>query len=418
MERIALSIPKVLKGEVKLPLSKSECNRLLVIRAITGTKVPVPQISDAEDTVSLRRILEQLETHTDGDTYDVGPAGTAMRFLSAYLSSIPGVFHLTGTARMKQRPIGILVKALQQLGADIEFPEKEGFPPLKIFGGPLTGGEIEMDGSVSSQFVSALLMIAPTMHKGIVIRFKGPIVSRPYIDMTIRIMERFGVSPVWDGDTLSVSSQQYLVDDKEEQFRLEPDWSAASYWYSMVALADEADIFLPGLHKNSMQADSVCALLFPFLGVTSTFEANGVRLTKNGYRPNAFAFDFEDSPDIVQTVAVTAAALKIPTLMCGLNTLRVKETDRIAALKNELAKIGVKCEEPAAGLLDIRSFDGKTVSPLTISTYDDHRMAMAFAPLAIKHPGIVIENPGVVKKSYPGFWEEVKRVGGKMQPGT
>lgn len=408
--KTVLTIPKVLKGEVRLPLSKSECNRMLIIRAITGTEVELPEISDAEDSVSLRRILDNLKNHKDGDTYDVGPAGTTMRFLAAYLSSIPGVFHLTGSNRMKKRPIAILVKALEQLGADIEFTGQDGYPPLKIFGGPLKGGEIEMDGSVSSQFISALLMIAPTMHNGLVIHFKGPIVSRPYIDMTIRIMERFGVSPVWDGDTLSVSNQHYEVDDPAEQFRVEPDWSAASYWYSMAALADEADIFLPGLARNSLQADSVCALLFPFLGVSTTYEENGVRLTKNGYRPGAFAFDFEDCPDIVQTVAVTAAALKIPTLMCGLNTLRVKETDRIAAVKNELAKIGVICEEPGNGMLELKNFTDKVQSPLSISTYEDHRMAMAFAPLAIKYPGLIIEDPEVVKKSYPGFWEEIRKM--------
>ncbi|MBI3512234.1 MAG: 3-phosphoshikimate 1-carboxyvinyltransferase [Bacteroidetes bacterium] len=405
-----LNISRKLKGEVKLPLSKSECNRLLIIRAITGTEYWIPEISDAEDTVSLGRIILELKDHKDGNTYDVGAAGTTMRFLSAYLSAIPGVFNLTGTARMKDRPIGILVHALEQLGADIEFPEKEGFPPLKIFGGPLNGGEIEVDGSVSSQFISALLMIAPTMHKGLVIHFKGNIVSRPYIEMTIRIMERFHIYPIWDGNSLVVSNQHYVIDDPEKQFEVEADWSAASYWYSMAALADEADIFLPGLKEDSLQADSVCALLFPFFGVSTTFTEKGVRLTKNGYRPNAFAFDFEDSPDIVQTVAVTAAALKIPTLMCGLNTLRLKETDRIKAIKSELKKTGVKCEEPGRGMLEIKTFDGKVDPKIKISTYEDHRMAMSFAPLGIKFPGIEIEDPEVVKKSYPGFWEEVGKI--------
>lgn len=414
MESISLKIPKILKGEVKLPLSKSECNRLLIIRAITETDYWIPEISDAEDTVSLGRIILELKNHVDGNTYDVGPAGTSMRFLSAYLSSIPGVFYLTGTARMKERPIGILVKALESIGADIEFSEKEGFPPLKIFGGPLQGGEIEVDGSVSSQFISALLMIAPTMHNGLVIHFKGTIVSRPYIDMTIRIMERFGVYAIWDGNSLAVSNQKYRVDNPEKQFHVEADWSAASYWYSMAALADEADIFLPGLQKESLQADAVCALLFPFLGVSTTFEEKGIRLTKNGYRPGALAFDFQDCPDIVQTVAVTAAALKIPTMLCGLNTLRLKETDRVAALKSELAKIGVGTEEAVRGLLDVKTFDGKISSPLEIKTYEDHRMAMSFAPLAIKYPGMKIENNNVVKKSYPGFWEEVKKMGGEL----
>ncbi|MCX6310457.1 MAG: 3-phosphoshikimate 1-carboxyvinyltransferase [Bacteroidetes bacterium] len=411
MQSISLSIPKSLKGEVILPLSKSECNRLLIVRAITGTDFWIPEISDAEDTVSLARIIEELKSHEDGNTYDVGPAGTTMRFLSAYLSSIPGVFNLTGSERMKERPIGILVNALESIGGDIEYSEKEGFPPLKIFGGPLQGGEIEVDGSVSSQFISALLLIAPTMHNGLVIHFKGTIVSRPYIDMTLRIMERFHVYPVWDGNTLSVSNQHYLIDDDpKKQFHVEADWSAASYWYSMVALADEADLFLPGLHQESMQADSVCALLFTFFGVKTTFEEKGIRLTKISCETDAFAFDFEDCPDIVQTIAVTAAALKIPVLFTGLNTLRLKETDRIEALKSELAKIGVSCDEPGRGLLQVKSFDGKVSEPITIETFKDHRMAMAFAPLAIKFPRINIENPDVVKKSYPGFWGEIKKM--------
>ncbi|CAN5372598.1 3-phosphoshikimate 1-carboxyvinyltransferase [soil metagenome] len=414
MQALSLRIPKVLKGEVKLPLSKSECNRLLIIRAITGTDFWIPEISDAEDTVSLGRIIEELKTHENGNTYDVGPAGTSMRFLSALLASVPGVYYLTGSDRMKERPIGILVKALESIGADIEYTEKEGFPPLKIFGGILQGGEVEVDGSVSSQFISALLMIAPTMHNGLVIHFRGTIVSRPYIDMTVRIMERFGVYPIWDGNSLAVSNQQYKIDEVNDQFRVEADWSAASYWYAMAALSDEADIFLPGLLQKSMQADSVCALVFPFLGVTTTFEKEGVRLTKNGYRPGAFAFDFEDCPDIVQTVAVTAAALKIPTLLCGLNTLKIKETDRVKALIIELAKIGAKCEETSRGILEIKTFDGKADKKLAIKTYHDHRMAMSFAPLAIKYSGIIIEDTEVVKKSYPGFWDEVKRMGGEF----
>jgi 3-phosphoshikimate 1-carboxyvinyltransferase len=227
--------------------------------------------------------------------------------------------------------------------------------------------------------------------------------------MTIRIMERFHVFPLWNGNSLAVSNQKYQIDDPLKQFRVEEDWSAASYWYAMAALSDEADIFLPGLLRESMQADSVCSLVFPFLGVTTTFEETGIRLKKNGYRPGAFAFDFEDCPDIVQTVAVIAAALKIPTLLCGLNTLKIKETDRVEALKKELAKMGVTCEEPSRGLLEIKTFTGKADAHLHINTYMDHRMAMAFAPLAIKYPGITIENPDVVKKSYPGFWEEVAK---------
>lgn len=237
----------------------------------------------------------------------------------------------------------------------------------------------------------------------------------PYILMTLRIMERFGVIGIWDGDTLSVSNQSYMVEDAKSQFRVEADWSAASYCYSLAAIADEADIFMEGLHENSLQGDSVLAWLFPFLGVSTKYEESGVRLTKNGYKAKAFAFDFEECPDIVQTCAVVAAATKLPILMRGLNTLRVKETDRIQALITELKKIGVECAEPAKGILEVRTFDGPQSSPLEIDTYEDHRMAMAFAPLAIKYPGLVMEEPSVVSKSWPGFWDELRKLGAVIQ---
>lgn len=409
--KATISIPRTLKGSVRLPLSKSECNRLQIIRAIIGSTEPMHHMSDAQDSQALEDLLEKSKTPGGDNVYDCGPAGTTMRFLTAYFSTLPGTRILTGSSRMQKRPLGILVDALRQLGAQISYKGEEGFAPIEITGTKLRGGQIELDGSVSSQFVTALLLIAPTLHNGLVIKFKGPVASMPYIIMTLRIMERFHVYGIWDCDTLSVSNQQYRIDDAKTQFDVEADWSAASYCYSLAAIADEADIFLEGLHESSLQGDSVTALLFPFLGVSTKYEDGGVRITKNGYVPKAFAFDFEDCPDIVQTCAVVAGAKKIPLLMRGLNTLRVKETDRIHALVTELKKIGVGCSEPGKGILEIKTFDGAVQSPLIIDTYEDHRMAMAFAPLGIQYPALVMNNPEVVGKSWPGFWEEMKKLG-------
>lgn len=413
--KATISIPRVLKGNVRLPLSKSECNRLLIIRALLGSNEMMHHISDAQDSQTLAALLAKSGTETTGNLYDCGPAGTTLRFLAAYFATLPGTRVLTGSARMQKRPLGILVDALRQLGAQITYKGEEGFAPIEITGTKLRGGQIELDGAVSSQFVTALLLIAPTLHNGLVIHFKGPVASAPYILMTLRIMERFHVFGIWDGDTLSVSNQSYRVDDPQTQFNVDADWSAASYCYSLAAIADEADIFMEGLREHSLQGDSVAALLFPFLGVSTKYENGGVRITKNHYKPKAFAFDFEDCPDIVQTCAVVAGAKKIPTLMRGLNTLRIKETDRIHALIGELKKIGVGCTEPEKGILEIRTFDDPPSEKIEIETHEDHRMAMAFAPLAILYPGLVMHDPGVVSKSWPGFWDELKKLGAKIE---
>lgn len=406
-----ITIPRILKGSVRLPLSKSECNRLLIIHALLGTKDRMSCISDAQDSQVLTQLLDKAKSNSADNLYDCGPAGTTMRFLTAYFSTLPGTRVLTGSARMQKRPLGILVDALRSLGAQITYKGEEGFAPIEITGTKLRGGQIELDGSVSSQFVTALLLIAPTLHNGLVIHFNGPVASMPYILMTLRIMERFNVFGIWDGDTLSVSNQQYRVDDAETQFKVDADWSAASYCYALAALADEADIFMEGLREQSLQGDAVTAWMFPFLGVSTKYESGGVRITKNGYKPKAFAFDFEDCPDIVQTCAVVATAKKIPMLMRGLNTLRVKETDRIHAMITELKKIGAGGTEPEKGIVDIRTFDGPVQQPLEIETYEDHRMAMAFAPLAILYPGLIMHQPDVVSKSWPGFWEELGQLG-------
>lgn len=406
-----------LHGEIRLPASKSESNRLLIMQALAEEPFYIGNLSDAEDTVTLKRLLDQAANEqTPGTIYDTGPAGTTMRFLTAYFSTCEGTRILTGTERMKKRPIRILVDALRQLGAKISYLEEDGYPPLQIEGTKLRGGEIELDGSVSSQFISALLMIAPVLHNGLVIRFSSEVTSRPYISMTMRIMEKLGVYAVWQDEEncISVSQQPYLPSTSDIiTLNVEPDWSAASYWYAMAALADNCDLFIHDLKAESLQGDAILANLFTFFGVNSEFseDGSGVRLRKAEYIPTKkFGFDFSDTPDIVQSIAVVAAAIKLPALFKGVHTLKIKETDRIHALKTELEKIGAHFTEPGPALFEVDRFTDDIRKPLSFHTYEDHRMAMSMAALAIRYP-VMIENPGVVKKSYPGFWDDLRSAG-------
>lgn len=403
----SLSHPtKKLTGSIDLTASKSESNRALIIQALCAEPFAIRNLATAQDT----QVLQQILSAKDTNQYDVGPAGTTMRFLAAYLSAQPGTHILTGSDRMKKRPIGILVDALRVLGARITYLEKEGFAPLQIEGGMLKGGEVEIDGNVSSQFISALLLISPVFQNGLVIRFKGEITSRPYINMTLNMLEEFGVYGVWQEDSISVSPQQYSLSADDFEYIVEGDWSAASYWYAFAALAEEADFTVKGLKHPSLQGDAIVADLFTFFGVKTEYIEGGIRITKQYVKNEHFGFDFSDCPDLAQTAALTAAGLQIPAYFKGVHTLRIKETDRIAALKNELAKVGVAME-----ITDDSSFrilPGDTlVQPSLINTYEDHRMAMAFAALAMKLDKITVEHPEVVKKSYPGFWADLKKVG-------
>ena len=408
---------KNLKGSVALTASKSESNRILIIQALCKDKFEIKNLADAQDTQTLRTIL-QLTTHPEYSgsrlktSYDVGPAGTTMRFLTAYLSTLQRTITLTGSGRMHERPIRILVDALRQLGAKITYLEKEGFPPLSIEGNLLKGGEIEIEGNISSQYISALLLITPALFNGLIIKFKGAIVSRPYIDMTLKVMENFGIYGQWQENTISVSSQNYSLPEANYTYTVEADWSAASYWYAMAALSDEVDLHITGLRKNSLQGDAVIADLFSFFGVHTEYTADGVRLSKRKFLTQHFGFDFSDCPDIAQTIAVVVSALKIPSMLTGLQTLKIKETNRIEALCNELGKISISAKEAMPDVLEIQEFQDTLISPPTpLLTYNDHRMAMALTPLVMKLGELKIENPEVVKKSYPNFWEDLKSVG-------
>ena len=402
-------INKMLNGAITLPSSKSISNRALMIKALSGLDIEISNLSDAKDT----QILAELFADKSRTAFDVGHAGTAMRFLTAYLAIKEGEFVLTGSERMQQRPIKILVDALRTLGAEIEYLKNEGFPPLKIKGKKFSGGEITIDGSVSSQYISALMLAAPYMENGLKINFEGQLTSKPYLEMTLEIIKYFGAKLTWKEDAIEVKAGKYVAKD----FYVEADWSAASYWYSMVALAREAEITLFGLQKESLQGDAVVAKIYENFGVKTEFIENAIRLTKNSLPITLHSpifLDFTDCPDLAQTIAITCAALNIPAKLTGLSTLRIKETDRIAALQNELNKLGYNAEvegnDLIIGFSSPDSYrDCESTNP-SVKTYNDHRMAMAFAPLGLLHP-IKIENPDVVIKSYPNFWEDLERVG-------
>lgn len=425
MQNLIISKPgKTLTGTVQLTGSKSECNRALIIGALSKGKVKVQNVSDAADTVTLVAVLANKEQGTRNKdsvnenpgslllapsipTIDIGPAGTAMRFLTAFLPLQDSEVILTGTKRMQQRPIGILVDAMRKLGAHIEYEVNDGFPPIKIKGGfeQLTN-RISIKGDISSQYITALLLIASSLPQGLTLDIEGDLTSRPYVEMTLAMLKQAGIQHNWDGNSIHIANQPFA----ETTLNVEPDWSAASYWYAIAALSDKAELFLPGLTSYSLQGDSVITEIMANFGITSQFKDGGVYLTKEAKPLIRKIFDFKECPDLAQTVVVVCAALGHDATFTGLETLKIKETDRVAALQNELAKIGVKLTEK--GQVYKLDCSGKHIpEKVTIHTYEDHRMAMAFAPLALIIPQVEIEEPQVVEKSYPAFWTDLEKAG-------
>lgn len=402
-----MHIPATLQATITLPSSKSICNRALIIAALSGRQTQLENLSDCDDTRVLIRAMQ-----SEDNVIDIMAAGTAMRFSAAYFSTLPGTRILTGTARMRQRPIGVLVNALRQLGAQVAYTEEEGFPPLRITGSSLKGGAISLPADVSSQYISALLMVGPTLREGLQLHLEGTILSRPYIDMTIALMRQFGAVVEWvDDATICVAPQPYRP---LKEFRVESDWSAASYWYELVALSPdpEARIVLPYLFENSLQGDSRIREFFTPLGVHTAFTADGVVLTKrNVDAPEMLELDLSEQPDLAQTLVVTCAMLRQPFHFTGLQTLKIKETDRISALRTELQKMGICIEAANDSELFCKEFGATELPPnafISIDTYDDHRMAMAFAPCALRYPLLRINHPEVVSKSYPTFWQHLE----------
>ena len=412
---------KSVSGTVQLTGSKSECNRALIIAALSNGKVKVENISDAADTVTLQKVVSSklqvagtndLATHNlQPATVNIGPAGTAMRFLTAYFTLEDGEVILTGSERMKQRPIGVLVNALRAIGASIDYIESEGFPPLRIRGGfEQQKNTISIKGDISSQYITALLLIAAKLPQGLTLQIEGELTSRPYVEMTLAMLQQAGIQHQWEGNNIYIGKQEF----KETTLYVEPDWSAASYWYAIAALADEAELFLPGLTSYSLQGDSVITEIMANFGITSQFKNNGVYLKKEPKPLLRKIFDMKSCPDLAQTVIVVCAALGHDATFTGLETLKIKETDRVKALQNELAKIGVKLIEK--GQVYKLDCSGEHIPErVFINTYDDHRMAMAFAPLALVIPEVEIEDYMVVEKSYPAFWEDLEKAGFSYQ---
>ena len=394
--------PDNCQTEIVLPASKSISNRALIINALCGDAIPVENLSECDDTRVMKQAFDKGR-----DTIDIHGAGTAMRFLTAYYAQKQGgECIITGSERMKQRPIKILVDALRSLGAHIEYLGNEGFPPLRIIGKELKGGSLTLPGNVSSQYISALLMIAPRMQNGLTLTLTGEMVSVPYIEITLGMMAHFGIIGQRKGNIIHVPAGQY----RPEPFRVEPDWSAASYWYEIAALAPKARILLPGLSADSLQGDAHIARLFEPLGIETRFTQEGVELIKSDKQVKRYECDLSEQPDLAQTMVVSCCLTGTPFCFTGLQTLRIKETDRISALQNELIKLGYKLISSDNSL----TWNGEMLPPHpnpAIDTYDDHRMAMAFAPAAFRFPGIEIKEVAVVDKSYPLYWDDLHKAG-------
>ncbi len=389
-------------GNIQIPGSKSESNRALLINALCQQSGKINNLSSARDTQLMEALID-----SKANIIDVLDAGTVMRFLTTFFSLTNKNKLITGTPRMQERPIQLLVDALRAIGVKITYLNKEGYPPLQTegFASQLTNA-ISIDGSISSQYLSALLMLAPTLPKGLILNVNNGATSKPYLLMTIALMKHFGVEVHIDGNTYSVAPSNYAFKD----FTVEPDWSSASYWYSIFVLSGAEKLELRGYRANSLQGDSALVQLMEPFGVKTTFNAQGAVLSKQ--LPNLpHAIDFINNPDLAQTFAVICAALEHTCVFTGLHTLKIKETDRVAAIKKELQKIGADF---------IEENETWTVKPPTgkwkrkkvfINTYHDHRMAMAFAPLACMLPTVVIEAPQVVNKSYPSYWSDLEKVG-------
>jgi len=407
MKSIILSHPnQKINTQIELTGSKSESNRALILQALSQGQVSVMNLSAAADTQTLQRILK-TKLQAQNSKLDIGPAGTAMRFLTAFLSLQAGDFVLTGTKRMQERPIGILVDALRTLGAQIEYIENEGFPPLQIKG-PFVQktNKISIKGNISSQYISALLLIAPSLPQGLALHIEGELTSKPYAEMTLAMLAQAGVKHEWTDQIIRIDKQDF----SPSTITIEPDWSAASYWYAIAALANKAELFLPNLQIYSLQGDSKITELMANFGISSQFKNGGIALYKEDRKPIRKIFDMKDCPDLAQTIIVCCAALGHEASFTGLETLKIKETNRIQALQNELAKLGVKLIEKNL-VYKLDCSEHKLPAKISIETYEDHRMAMAFAPLALVMDEVEIRDPDVVQKSYPTFWNDLKKAG-------
>ncbi|MBZ9629171.1 3-phosphoshikimate 1-carboxyvinyltransferase [Salegentibacter sp. LM13S] len=391
---------KHLAGNIKITGSKSESNRLLILQALYPN-LKISNLSNSDDSHYLQKALQSEE-----ELVDIHHAGTAMRFLTAYFSAQEGrEVVLTGSKRMTERPVKLLVDALKQMGADISYEQNEGYPPIRIKGKKLTANRVSLEANISSQYISALMLIAPSLPNGLEINLEGKITSTPYIKMTLEILQRAGVEGIFEGNTIKIEPTPVV---ENQTLAVESDWSSASYYYSLAAISETADLKLSTYRKTSLQGDSCLAEIYKQFGVTTKFEGDHIILEKRpGSKPKHIEENLQNSPDIAQTIAVTCLALNVPCHLTGLHTLKIKETDRLEALKTEIEKFGskVKVTHNSLELFPQKDFSEN----VSVATYNDHRMAMAFAPLGLKVP-FDIEDAEVVSKSYPGFWEDFEKL--------
>jgi len=399
-----------LHGNFKLTGSKSISNRLLIMKALAYSDVQFENLSESEDTKLLKYYLGFIDTCANSRIamiMDAKNAGTVMRFFTAFAAIQQGKWLITGHERMKNRPIGPLVKALRQLGANIEYTENEGFPPIKLLGQELQSKDISIDARQSSQFVSALMIIAPYLSYGLSINLEGKPVSESYIQMTAQLMQQANIDVELDSSSIKIEPGDYHL----KPIYIEPDWSSASYWYEMVALSNNSEVFIEGLKEDSIQGDRALVDIYKSFGVHTKFEKNGIRIIKKDEPETSFKYEFINNPDIAPTVIVTCAALGIKGTFSGINHLRLKESDRIEGLKHELAKIGATLKKSGNEFILSPGEPLGNFKEVEFDTYNDHRMAMSFAPLVMKIDTVKINNPGVVRKSYPGFWKDINTFG-------
>ena len=398
-----IQAPKNLKGTVSLTASKSISNRVLIAKHLGGLDTKISNLSKAEDTQLLENILNEYKNK---GTIFCENAGTTIRFLTSFLAIQNGTWKLTGSERMLKRPINDLVSSLNELGADISFQEKIGFPPLLIKGSALNKDEIAISGAVSSQYISSLLLIAPYLEKGLNIEIIEPLLSKPYIQMTLEVMREMGVESSWEENLISVKKEPY----KSLCYTVENDWSGASFWYSFVALSENGSIDIPFLKNNSIQGDSILSEIYTSFGVNTTFNENGINIsTFKKQKVDEFKFNLSNYPDLALPIAVTCAGLGIQCYLTGLESLKHKECDRLVCLKNELEKFNIISEVNEYSI-NINGNQKLKESSSTIKTYKDHRMAMSIAPLIMQTKQITFDDEKVVNKSYPSFWEDMERL--------
>jgi len=409
MEKATINYPKgkPLKTTIVLPGSKSISNRLLIIKALCDEIFEIKNLSHAKDTSRLVELLSSIELNLNAQD-----SGTVMRFLTAYYAVTEGTRNITGSNRMLQRPIGPLVEGLNKLGAEIDYNSKKGFPPLRIKGKKLKGNTLKLDAGISSQFITAILLIAPLFTDDVfTLELENEIVSKPYVNMTLGLMRQFGISTDWNTNYIEVFKGNYSTRNlNENTYEVEPDWSSASFWYLAASLATEAEITIVGLRQNSLQGDKILAEIYAMFGVTTEFTAEGIIIRKNENTLKEIALDCSDFPDLAIPIAVNTAALGMKGIFNGLKTLKIKETDRIVALENELVKSGIKLQPNKNNSLMI--YEGALIKPAdAYQSYNDHRIAMAFAVTAIKNEEVDIINPNVVAKSYPNFYQDLIKSG-------